>query len=462
MKIGLAQENITPPLGTQMTGQLLDYRAKGVESDLYVTAMVLGDGDSRLAFVSCDVLIISNTTAAEIGREVATRTGIAAENVIVCATHTHSGPILENLFGLNADLAYIEHFKAQIVKAIQDAENNCVQAELHVAGGELPGYGFNRRFIMSSGTVETHPLKGDPHIVRAEGPDSKDLSVLFASNEGGDIIGACVIYGCHATVMPRDNEMISSDFPGKTSKALSEHLGGVPVLYLQGACGDICQVNALDPQTREVGPAWAVRMGAAISARVAQLIASDGRLTRGPVRVVSETIALTRRAIDPALVEWAMQHEPVPCEIPLLSDYGSETYGMIERPKVALEELFKTPFWSNFYANEIKTLEKDRAAAPTMPFTIRVIARDDWAMVTLPCELFVALNNAICRHSPFEHTTVVELANGWCGYIPTRESFTRKGGYETKEVTTTMLVPEAGDMLLESVTRLLRAAHGAN
>ena len=125
---------------------------------------------------------------------------------------------------------------------------------------------------------------------------------------------------------------------------------------------------------------------------------------------------------------------------------------------MSLVQVFETPFWANMYANEIKTLDKLRSEEPNMPLTLKVIAQDNWAMVALPAEIFVEWGELIRERSPFEHTCVVELANGWNGYIPTKEAFLRKGGYETKEVTSTMLVPEAGDIVVEAVLKMLDTA----
>jgi len=460
MKIGFSRINITPPLGTLMCGQLFNYRSKGVESELFATAMCLDDGRSKVAFVSCDVVVISNKTAAEIRAKAEKAAPVSANDVIICTTHTHSGPITQDLFGMDADAGYITDLKNNVVEAVRQACENCRPADLFVAKGQLHGYAFNRRFVMSDGTIETHPLKLDPHIVRAEGPDSNDIRVLYAADEDGNAMGAAVVFGCHATVMPRDNELTSSDFPGKVANFISEQLGGdVPVLFLQGACGNICQVNPLDASRKELGLEWTKVMGKAIGQKALELIRKKKELASGPIRVLTETLEIPRRAIEPELVAWAERHKHIEADEPVLSDYGTELYGRIERPKVSLAELFKTPFFANFYANEIKTLQRYRAEQPKMPFTIKIIAQDNWAVVTLPCELFVEYSNAICEKSPFETTAVVELANGWNGYIPTKEAFSRKGGYETKEVTSTMLVPEAGDILLEKVLNMLKTAN---
>ena len=80
-------------------------------------------------------------------------------------------------------------------------------------------------------------------------------------------------------------------------------------------------------------------------------------------------------------------------------------------------------------------------------------------MVSVPCELFVEWAEEIEAKSHFPVTTVVTLANGYHGYIPTTVAFERKGGYETKELTSTKLDPGAGDIVVASAASLLKQAH---
>ena len=460
MKIGFSRIDITPPSGTYLSGQLVSLPARGVESNLYATAMYLKDGETGVVFVSCDVLTIPNKMAKKIGKEAEALTGIPADNIVVCATHTHSGPNTVPIFGMEADKDYITNFENGIIEAIRSAKVSCSEGKLFIARGELEGYGFNRRFIMSDGTIETHPLKNDPHIVKPEGPDSKDIFLWYSINTEGEPSGAAVNYGCHPTVMERDNDLLSSDYPGKVVEYVSKKLGADAVaLFLQGASGNICQVNPLDSSQTEVGVEWAKTMGEAIGQHAIELINKNKTPATGNIRIITETIKIPRRKIEPDLVEWANKHREIPTEVPALSNYGAEFYGLIKYPVVSLAELFKTPFWANFYANEIKTLEKMRAEDPMLPLTIKVIAQDNWACVALPCEVFVELGNEIRENSPFEHTSVVGLANGWNGYITTKMAFDRKGGYETKEVTSTMLIPEAYDIVLDIVKKMLDKAH---
>ena len=84
-------------------------------------------------------------------------------------------------------------------------------------------------------------------IIKPEGPDSKHLFAWYSSSTEGKPLGSAVAFGCHPTVMARDNDLLSSDYPGKVVEFVSKKLDSCAVtLFLQGACGNICQVNPLD------------------------------------------------------------------------------------------------------------------------------------------------------------------------------------------------------------------------
>ncbi len=451
MKCGFAKVDVTPSLGTPLCGQLTALPATGIESPLYTSAMYLDDGVRKLAFVSCDILFVTNEMASEIALEA------DVDDVIICATHTHSGPATVEIFGGNADNTYLKKLKAGIMESIVLASGNMQDAILKYSNGKLPGLAFNRRFIMKNGTIETHPLKNDPDIVKAEGPDSEDINVIWAETVNGKITGGIVTFGCHATVLERNNTLISSDFPGKVKKYLETEIGGT-FLFMQGACGNICQVNPRNTSCRETGIDWAKKMGDAIGEEVKDIIISNNYLLNGNINIFSKTINLPRRIIPLELLEWANHHDNSGAAPPCLSDYGSESYGQLPPGKVSLAELFETSFWQDFYADEIKTLHRSYLKQSYLPFTIKVIIIGELAIVTLPCELFIEWQNKIIENSPFSHTIVTELANGWNGYVPTREAFSRKGGYETREVTSSMLAPEAGEIIYDAVLKILKQA----
>jgi len=455
MKIGFAKVRITPPTGIPMQGQLFPYYAEGVESDLYANAMSINDGKNEVLLVSCDVIGISNGMAGRICNKVGQDIGVPESNIIVCATHTHSGPATTEVEGNDLLNNYCAKLEIWIVKALKQAHENAVKGKLTLASGELPGYGFQRRFIMSNRTIQTHPLKLDPHIVMPEGPDSKDLFTLCAYDEKGNPMGAAINYTCHATVMERDNELISVDYPGKVCDFINEKLGpGSISLFFQGPAGNICQVNPLDGSKNEVGLEWTKVMGRAIGSKAMELV--NGETTEGPIRAIAINIELQERKIDPALAEWALNYKDVPADVPDLSHYGKEFYNNIQPPLYSLNNLFETPWWANVYARNVRKELKNQAT--TSEITLKVIAQDNWALVSLPGEFFIEYGNAIREKSPFKNTLVVAYANGSNGYFPTKKAFYNGGGYETN-VGTARFVPEAGEMVVEAATNMLKEAY---
>ncbi len=453
MEIGFAKINITPPIGSPGWEQF-----KGIESEVFVRAMFVSDGTTEIMLISCGISGFSNEQAERLWNKIETTLDIPASNITICVTHTHSGPPTRPVEGNDAINNYCKRLEAAVIEAATQAHNNASKGTLTLGYGELPGYGFNRRFIMSDGTIQTHPQKLDPHIVRAEGPDSKDLFVFCAYDADGKPMGAATIFACHSTVMERDLGKISADYPGKLSNYVSEGLGpGTISLFMQGAAGNICQVNPLDGSRTEIGAEWTRVMGRGIGGKALELIESGSIETRGPIRTLAKTIELPRRTIDPHLAKWALNHKDVPAEGNALtyhmSNTGTERYDELEPPKMSLSDRFETPWWSNAYAKIIRTQLKN--TDPTSKITLKAIAQDNWAMVVIPGGLFIELGNAIKDQSPFENTIVVDHANGHNKYFVTKIAYTRQGGYDTN-IGTALFKPEASDILVEAAVSLLQ------
>ncbi len=79
------------------------------------------------------------------------------------------------------------------------------------------------------------------------------------------------------------------------------------------------------------------------------------------------------------------------------------------------------------------------------------------AWVSLPGEIFVQLGLAIKDASPFEVTSIHELANGSIGYIPTRQAYSQ-GNYE---VISARCAEGSGELLVDAALRQLRAHYQA-
>ncbi len=92
IRAGAAQAVITPPLGINMAGYYHERIAEYVRDDLYCHALVLENDGERIALVSLDLVCVVDEWVREAKGLVQSATGLPPERVLVCATHTHTGP----------------------------------------------------------------------------------------------------------------------------------------------------------------------------------------------------------------------------------------------------------------------------------------------------------------------------------------------------------------------------------
>ena len=95
---GAARVKLDPPAGLAMLGygNRVGVNA-GVNDDLAAQALVLSDGANKIAIAGVDLLALGIRIADDVREHVAASTGIPADSVLVCATHTHSAPAF-NIF----------------------------------------------------------------------------------------------------------------------------------------------------------------------------------------------------------------------------------------------------------------------------------------------------------------------------------------------------------------------------
>jgi hypothetical protein len=89
------------------------------------------------------------------------------------------------------------------------------------------------------------------------------------------------------------------------------------------------------------------------------------------------------------------------------------------------------------------------------PAEVQVLFMDEYAYVGIPAEYFVEHGLRMKEQCYPRRVLVAAQANGMVGYVPLKEAFLR-GGYETTFFDSSRLAPEAGDMLADCATELVR------
>src|SRR5712672_1861046 len=159
---GAARIKLDPPLGLAMAGYGNRVgRATGVHDDLSAQALVLSDGASKVAIAGVDVLALGQRIANDVRERVAAKSDIDADAIMVCATHTHSGPAFNIFATPRADakpsegrsLEWERALPDKIASAIIRANENLAPASLRAASARFT-LGTNRRLLRPSGLIQ--------------------------------------------------------------------------------------------------------------------------------------------------------------------------------------------------------------------------------------------------------------------------------------------------------------------
>ena len=99
LEAGAGRSDLTPPTGFYTMGYVRsDAVARGQHTRLYARAIVLQRGERKLALVATDLGFTPGGMVTEIAKKLASR-GFNTQNVVISASHTHSGPAGWSPFG---------------------------------------------------------------------------------------------------------------------------------------------------------------------------------------------------------------------------------------------------------------------------------------------------------------------------------------------------------------------------
>jgi neutral ceramidase len=125
LRAGAAQVVITPPVGAPMAGYFTNRAAVGTHDDLYAKAIVFQKNGVKVALVACDVVDLPREISEQARTMIQQKTGIAADHVMISATHSHTGPVIltqPSRYNLEGEMKRIaEEYTAALPAKIADA-----------------------------------------------------------------------------------------------------------------------------------------------------------------------------------------------------------------------------------------------------------------------------------------------------------------------------------------------------
>lgn len=433
LRAGASIVDISPAKGIELAGYPHYPRYNtGIHDPLYANCLFLDDGRTKIAIVAMDLLQYSKAYVSSVRNKVSRQIDIPPANIMICASHTHSGPWASSRLdfdglGQNSkpDSTYIANLEKKLVAIVVEAYNNARNAKIGIDKGYVgreQRIGGNRR---------------DPN-----GIADPEVWTVGVQDSNGKWIACLVKYALHPTILHADNTLVSADYPGYIREYFAKTKPGMIFLFAQGTSGNQSTRFFRQGQTFKE----ANRIGLAIGAEANRVLNSLELSSNVPLIVKSEEIELELKK-PPTLVEAeANLRETIQHLEALKAAHASYT----EIQTLNLHRLGAEATLA--YVRIKERGERIELYEDEHPVEIQIIGIGDNRIVCLPGEVFVEFGLAIQRKSPYKNTFVIELANGCLpGYVCTPEAYV-EGGYETGA---SLLTDKAGEMMVETALKLI-------
>ena len=440
LRIGIAKVDFTPPVGLPLMGNLReDYASTGVHDPLFAKALVLADSaGARAALLAVDICMLTRKQVALMREHIARGCDVPAANVLIAATHIHSGPATASIYTAPAPSAeVIAAFLTRAAEAVVLASRNLQPGKLTVGRGREDRLSFYRRLLCRNGKVHMNWEGLDPaFVVHPLGAIDPDVTAVGIDRSGSR--AAAVNFALHPAILDYGNNLYSGEYPGFLAEAMRKIQGPqFETVFFNGCCGNLNHLDHADPATPRRGYAAAQRTGYMLAAAAAEALRAAAPVEAEPLLVSREAVALKRLPVSEETYRWSLDAIERMKRSPIRSIADG------------LPREFSAPEWVRMYE-----LQNADDHAEVMALRIGEIA-----VGGLPGEVFCEFGRRIRQESPAKHTLVVELANDWVGYLPTSEAFDQDGGYETTPGAT-CYTRDAGERLTQSALRQLRTLFG--
>ena len=435
-RAGVATRKLNPPGPVWLAGYAnRTAPSAGLDLDLHAKALSLDDGDGgRLVLITLDLIGITAELRAHVEREGATRFGLRPHEILLNASHTHSGPLVdparmlvEQVFRRSArpeDVAATEAFAASlrvtVVELLGASLAAGAPARLEFAQARA-GFAMNRRRPEPGGVISNNPHPAGPvdhdvPVLRVAGADGKTRALVFG-------------YACHNTTL--SGNLLSGDYAGHAQRDLEEAYPGATALFITGAGGD------QNPYPRRGVPGQtseqlARQHGRALANAVHTALAARPRPVTGPLRA----------ALAPALLDY----DPLPP--PALAAYTPATH----TPEVVAR------------AKALAAAHTRGERPPPLPCAVHVVRLgSDLTLLAIAGEVVVDYALRLKRELAGPAAVwIAGYSNEVFGYLPSRRVLA-EGGYEAVGANTRLLIhpgpfaPDAEDRVVAQARTLLHS-----
>ncbi len=417
--------NITPPIGLRMAGYGARKHAnEGILNQLYANILVLDDENTKVAFVTLDLIGVDKALAHEVRTIVSEKTDIPYHSIMLVGSHTHSGPeaarfgdmgrLSRRIEPTPIDSAYNTLLPQLIANGVVWANAHLEPVTFGVVQSQLQGLGSNRidpsRYVDNTVTV-----------FRFDRLNAEPLCIMTQ-------------YTCHPTVLNADSYLYSGDFVSFYQETVEKVYQGSVAMFIQGCAGDVSTRH----NRKFINVPEVTRMGRMLA----------GEVIKDVTWIDTVADVKISAAIEPLRLDVRKFASDEDCESRINAAQAECDRLVAEN---APEPLQRTAFVSLDGAKRYLAFKKS-IDIDHIDIEMQRISIGDWNIITTPGETFGEIGQRIRELDPHRKTVVTGYSNGYVGYIPTKVTYEDPMGYE---IASAIVDEHSEDNMVEAAKKLL-------
>lgn len=410
--IGVAEEDITPPVGiySRNWGAALHDVAEGIHQPLKLVCCTFqtSKNASPLVLVSVDLGWWKSTEDEHFLRDgIIEALTLKPSQVMVCLSHTHAGPAIssENVSKPGGDFIqpYFTTLRNSAINAANKAISESVPAILTWHYGKC-------NLAANRDLCESHKKR---YVVgfNPEGPADDTLLAGRITDKKDRIIGTIVNYACHPTTLAWDNNLISPDYVGSMRQVVEKHTNA-PCLFLQGASGELAPAQQYTGDVT-LAEKYGRRVGYSVLSTLESMLPPGRQLSFSNVVESGAPLAVWKE--NPVQAPVTLLHEMVEIDFSLKS---LPSFDEIEKQWQECEDrALKERLWRKM------AIRKVVGEGETVKIPLWIWRLGNSFLIGQPNEAYSVFQQELRRQLAGNAVAVMNVVNGHIGYLPPTELY---------------------------------------
>lgn len=397
---GFGRKDITPEGPVHIAGGNWRGRvSEEVLDPLLTTCIALKMGSTTFLLYTLDLKVATKNITDPARSYISQATGVPQENVLLCATHTHSS--VATRYTWEGVEEYKCFFYEACAQAARDAIADLAEAELFVGSTQTQGLTFVRHYRMNDGSVSGSAFGDTSSGYKCHmRPSDGELQLVSFRREGKKDI-MLLSFPCHGTFQG-NGKVISADWVGPARDHIEKN-SDHHVAIFQGASGDQTPGSRIPGLAFKDYALHGQKLGEYAMAALPEL-----------KKIAPAKLQQSSRKLIFPINKKNMDKLPVAREVmELVAKHGATSQEVKDKLK-------GSGLASRYEANWLITRSKE---GDETDLEIRVVHLGPMAFILAPYEMFSQQGKYIKEHCPLEQAFIITCFDGCFNYIASKECF---------------------------------------